>query len=299
MSKKRVISLALIVLILCTLFPIASASEPLTEQAVYDKIIAMKSQYPEGMRWTNANHYSWVNILRPEHASHYTTYTIDGYGCVAFAMILSDAAFGTSTSAREHEDFSQLRVGDIVRVNNDTHSVIVLEITPTHIIIAEGNYNSSVHWERKITVADFAKSMNYIWTRYPVSEPRPLPELIPNRAAADGFVTRLYNLCLGRQPHPDEMKGWVDALVSGDITGTRVAYGFFFSMEMTVYRNLSNADFAEILYNTLLDRPSDAPGKADWVSALDSGAYTREQIFYLFAASNEFGNVCAGYGIQR
>ena len=89
-----------------------------------------------------------------------------GIGCAAFAFELSDAAFG-SLPGTEHYDVSAIRVGDIIRMNGDSHSVIVLEVQSDGIVIAEGNYNSSVHWERFISFTEVQSSLTYIWTRYP------------------------------------------------------------------------------------------------------------------------------------
>ncbi len=107
----------------------------LTEEQVYQSIIKMKAKYPEGMSWTNNDYYRWKGGITP-----------NGYGCVAFAYILSDEAFG-SLPAKKHTDVSKIKVGDILRISQDTHSVIVLEVTNDKIVVAEGNYNRSIHWQ--------------------------------------------------------------------------------------------------------------------------------------------------------
>lgn len=122
--------------------------------SIYDAMIAQKAVFPEGMRWDNNNFYAW-------HGGIYS----GGYGCAGFAFALSDAAFG-SAPARMHYDPGAVKVGDILRMNNDTHSVIVLEVNSDHVIIAEGNYNSSVHWGRRISKAELAASTNNVITRY-------------------------------------------------------------------------------------------------------------------------------------
>lgn len=121
---------------------------------IYNAMIAQKAAFPEGMHWDNGNFYAW-------HGGIYS----GGYGCAGFAFALSDAAFGNAP-ARMHYDPSAVRVGDIVRMNGDTHSVIVLEVNSDHVIIAEGNYNSSIHWGRKISKAELAASTDNIITRY-------------------------------------------------------------------------------------------------------------------------------------
>ncbi len=126
-----------------------------TEEAAYEKMIALKEQYPEGMAWTNGNVYAWNGGIYSR-----------GYGCVGFAFILSDTAFG-NLPARKHTDFNNIQVGDIVRINNDTHSVIILSIDDTNVTLAEGNYNSSIHWGRMFTLEHIKAVGDYIITRYP------------------------------------------------------------------------------------------------------------------------------------
>ena len=62
---------------------------------------------------------------------------------------MSDAAFG-DVKAQIHKDYNNIKVGDILRVDHDTHSVIVLEVREDSVIVAEGNFNSSIHWGREI-----------------------------------------------------------------------------------------------------------------------------------------------------
>ena len=135
--------------------PMQTESPDLTAEQIYADMIAMKSEYPEGMTWTNDNYYAWNGGMFS-----------GGYGCTGFAFALSDAAFG-SLPARRHEDFSNICVGDIVRMDNDAHSVIVLEVQENGVIVAEGNYNSSVHWEREIPFTEIENTGTYVLTRYP------------------------------------------------------------------------------------------------------------------------------------
>lgn len=127
----------------------------LTEEKVYQSILAMKSKYPEGMSWTNDHFYSWKGGIYS-----------GGYGCAGFAFLLSDAVFG-DLPARKETDFSRLRAGDIIRMNYDTHSVIVLEVKSTGVVVAEGNFNSSIHWGREISNTEIKTTGTYVLTRYP------------------------------------------------------------------------------------------------------------------------------------
>ncbi len=139
-----------------------------TYNEAYESMIALKenSNYSEGTPWTNNN-----NPITGTDSYRWKGGKIDnvesGVGCVAFAFMLSDKAFG-NLPARKITNFklSDVKVGDILRVNNLSHTVIVLQVTDEGVIIAEGNFNNSVHWGRSMSKAD-VESANYIITRYP------------------------------------------------------------------------------------------------------------------------------------
>lgn len=168
---RRFLCLLLILSLISPLLPrsVSAASDGPTEAEAYASIMAMKEKYPEGMTWTNDNYYAWKG-----YCSAYPW--TGGWGCVAFAYMLSDAAFG-KLDARTYDapvSISQVRVGDILRINNKSHSVIVLEVHDSYVIIAEGNYNKSIHWGRMLTKAQ-VEAADYIITRYP-TEPGPRPD---------------------------------------------------------------------------------------------------------------------------
>ncbi len=138
------------------------ADSKMTIADIYSRMMAKKAEYPEGMRWTNDDLYMWDGGIYS-----------GGYGCAGFAFILSDAAFG-NLRARILDDksFNSIRVGDILRVNNDTHSVIVLEVHDDYVVIAEGNYNSSIHWGRTLRRDSLENgTLTYIMTRYITDPP--------------------------------------------------------------------------------------------------------------------------------
>ena len=199
--RKRIISVAL-ALCLCissTSMAYASQGDPmqqedaLTEQSAsklaardstiptpteaYKAMIALKDQdkYKEGTTWTNDEPYS-----DSKGYYHWKGGTLDGknisaVGCVAFAFILSDAAFG-SLPARMYAagkfTYEDIKAGDILRVNNDSHTVIVLEASDAGVVVAEGNistgdHRGKVHWGRAISKEEVMSSTSHYITRYP------------------------------------------------------------------------------------------------------------------------------------
>ena len=109
------------------------------------------------------------------------------------------------------------------------------------------------------------------------------------------FVTRLYRVCLDREPDEGGLNDWVSRLKSGKITGIKAAQGFIFSKE---FKNKMYCDehYVEYLYRAFMGREYDEAGKKSWVGLLAKGK-TREAVFNGFANSKEFKGLCAQYGI--
>ncbi len=144
----------------------------------YAKMIALKKQeaYKEGTIWTNYEPYP--NSMGRDY--HWKGGPLDGHnisavGCVAFAFILSDAAFD-SLPARMYTagkfKYEDIKPGDILRVNNDAHTVIVLEANVAGVIVAEGNistgdHKGKIHWGRAISKEEVMGSTSHYITRYP------------------------------------------------------------------------------------------------------------------------------------
>lgn len=149
----------------------------LTYTGVYDAMWALKGRYPEGMTWTNfepygtrgdqGNDYKWKGgVIKGADR---------GVGCAAFVFILSDEAFGT-LPARAIDgvivgddnliDYGSVRVGDILRIRGNSHFVIVLQKGETGVVVAEANYNKSVHWGRTLSKGE-VEHADFMITRYP------------------------------------------------------------------------------------------------------------------------------------
>lgn len=127
-------------------------SGSVTEESAYATLNSLRSTYPEGMTLTNSYHY-------------YSPRFGNGYGCYGFAAKLSDTVFGTEKAYTTHSSFDKIKVGDNIRIGN-SHSVIVLTKSSNFITVVEGNYNSKVHWDRKITSSSLTGSGFKVYTRY-------------------------------------------------------------------------------------------------------------------------------------
>ena len=117
-----------------------------------------------------------------------------------------------------------------------------------------------------------------------------------NRTAQiESFITRLYRLCLNRNPDQPGLDGWVSVLLNGIQTGSDVANGFVFSPEF-ISQNKTNEEYLQILYEALFNRKPDTAGLHGWLDALDSGS-SREVVLNEFIKAAEFAHLCDDYDI--
>lgn len=115
----------------------------------------VKNNYPNDMPWTNDNIYT-SETLR-----------IRGLGCEGFALICSDAVFGTLPISNIHSNFDEIKVGDLIRMDNNTHTVLVIEKKASSVIVAEGNFNNAIKWGREISKQTLENGNFVVRSRYP------------------------------------------------------------------------------------------------------------------------------------
>ncbi len=148
-----------------------------TPAEAYQAMIALADQdaYKEGTPWTNDEPYSDSKGYYSWKGGPLGGANIKAVGCVAFAFILSDAAFG-SLPARMYAPggftYEDIKVGDILRVSGDAHTVIVLEVSDAGVVVAEGNismgdHKGKVHWGRAISREEVMRDTSHYITRYP------------------------------------------------------------------------------------------------------------------------------------
>ena len=111
-----------------------------------------------------------------------------------------------------------------------------------------------------------------------------------------GFVERLYTVALGRPSDPAGKQDWIDAVTLRGETGAGCARGFLYSPEF-LNKDVSNEEFARVLYRTFFDREPDQAGFEAWVAALNNGA-SKQEVIEGFINSTEWANLCLRFGIR-
>lgn len=120
--------------------------------------------------------------------------------------------------------------------------------------------------------------------------------LAADRSAVEDFVTRFYQLCLGRTPDQAGLDGWVNGLQAGSLTGSDVAYGFVFSAEF-LNKNTNNEEYLTVLYKAFFNRQPDVVGWQGWLDAIAGGS-SRQDVLDGFIFAVEFAELCDQYGIR-
>ncbi len=110
------------------------------------------------------------------------------------------------------------------------------------------------------------------------------------------WVNRFYQNCLSRSGDTVGLNFWTGRLLDKRYSGADVASGFMFSNENTA-KNLSDKEFIESLYKTILGRSADATGMACWTTYLDNGV-SRKYITDQMIQSKEFARACSNRGIE-
>lgn len=131
------------------------------------QIAKLKSEYPSGYYWNHAggaangsvtqtpcNHKANENYCNTyQGKSNQACGFSIGTQCAGFTSVLSDRIFGKDSPTRIFYNYDDIRIGDQARINNNSHTVFIIEKTDEYVIVTECNadYKTCViNWGRKI-----------------------------------------------------------------------------------------------------------------------------------------------------
>jgi len=123
------------------------------------------------------------------------------------------------------------------------------------------------------------------------------PDIKEQHPEITDFVTRLYSICLGRNPDKNGLESWVTHIVNGDYTAAYTVKGFFGSREFKGKR-LTDSDYVRTLYKVMLNREPAQSEINYWVERRQMGV-TDEYMIRGFVASAEFSGICENSGVER
>ncbi|MBP5492520.1 MAG: DUF4214 domain-containing protein [Clostridiales bacterium] len=111
-----------------------------------------------------------------------------------------------------------------------------------------------------------------------------------------GFVTRLYEIALGRVPEEDGLQYWKEQITSGKMTAAEVSFGFVISPEFEG-KKYTDEQLVEIMYRTFMNREGEQDGSKYWLEKLKNGL-TIPELYAGFVNAEEFFDICESYGVM-
>lgn len=140
--------------------------KPITEENIKELLAKFEETMPEGITWDESSVY---NYSSPSFG-----WTI---ACSAFGAAISDSLFDETAPVVKHQNFDQLKVGDVVWIRNSTssvkHAVVVTSLTSkwnNAYDVCDGNVSGEVSWSSHegygvFDNPDFAP-YTYVYSRY-------------------------------------------------------------------------------------------------------------------------------------
>lgn len=144
-----------------------SDGQPITEDNIKALLAKTEASMPEGTDWDEDDRFNYSGKL--------------GYGgaCNSWGYAVSDYLFGKEATLTKHQNFDQLKVGDVVWMKNSatnySHVYVVTSLTnpywgPDAYSICDGNVSGKVSWDGDGRFSTFEKpevaSGTYIYSRY-------------------------------------------------------------------------------------------------------------------------------------
>ncbi len=144
-----------------------SNGQPITEDNIKALLAEIETSMPEGTPWDEDDRFNYSGKL--------------GYGgaCNSWGYAVSDYLFGKEAPLTKHQNFDQLKVGDVVWMKNSktgySHVYVVTSLTNPYwgedaYSICDGNNSNGVSWDGDGRFSTFEKpevaSGTYIYSRY-------------------------------------------------------------------------------------------------------------------------------------
>lgn len=141
--------------------------KPITEENIQAMLAEAEKGMPDGTAWTAGETYKYVT---PFFGKGWAS------GCNSFSAGLSDYIFGKNAPVTKHQDFDNIKVGDVIwwkdsSVGGD-HVVFVRDVDSTvqgSYVYCNGNLSKKVRWERFDDINNWSatqKAETYVYSRY-------------------------------------------------------------------------------------------------------------------------------------
>ena len=158
-------------------FSYCEEPQPITEEEAAATLESLRDTFPEGAYWNHVGVEDWdeftVTDSPCQHDLYWDAYCNTYTGgiqelfpqfepmeqCLGFAALLSDLVFGEDAPVSTFTDYTQLRVGDNIRLELTEHSMVVLTVDGEGITVVECNSDYEhcrISWGRFLSWDDLA-----------------------------------------------------------------------------------------------------------------------------------------------
>ena len=141
--------------------------KPITEENIQAMLAEAEKGMPDGTAWTTGETYKYVT---PFFGKGWAS------GCNSFSAGLSDYIFGKNAPVTKHQDFDNIKVGDVIWWKDSSvgwdHVVFVRDVDSTvqgSYVYCNGNLSKKVKWEMFDDINNWSatqKAETYVYSRY-------------------------------------------------------------------------------------------------------------------------------------
>ena len=141
--------------------------KPITEENIKAMLAEAEKGMPDGTAWTIGETYKYATPFFGKGLAS---------GCNSFSAGLSDYIFGKNAPVTKHQDFDNIKVGDVIWWKDSSvgwdHVVFVRDVDSTvqgSYVYCNGNSSKKVGWERFDDINNWSatqKAETYVYSRY-------------------------------------------------------------------------------------------------------------------------------------
>ena len=142
--------------------------KPITEANIKEMLADVQESMPQYTPWDDGKDYDYTTRVFPQYSSV--------GGCASYAAALSDYIFGKDAPSTTHQNFDQIKVGDIVWIQDSStgedHIVLVIDtsgLSEGLFKVTDGNSSDMVHWDAGYNTnrwSDTKRAETYVFSRY-------------------------------------------------------------------------------------------------------------------------------------
>lgn len=153
---------------------------------VVSRLVAEQKKFPTGTYWNDGGNNNQVTQRPCIHDDdRYCAYNsvgcesnlylgmvagmqVAGYQCHGFALKVAQDLYGSLKKWKYVESYRTIHAGDVIRINNNSHTIIVTKVYSGSIQYADCNSTGDcqIQWGKTMSRQALRKAFTYMYTKY-------------------------------------------------------------------------------------------------------------------------------------